>query len=75
MSDAEAAKWYRRAADKGDADAQFNLALSFRDGRGGLPVDHAEKVRYLRLAAAQGLADAESELGIAFWEGAGVARD
>ena len=44
-SDAEAAKWYRRAADKGNADAQFNLAVFFRDGRGGLPVDHAGKVR------------------------------
>jgi hypothetical protein len=75
QSDAEAATWYRRAADKGNAGARLSLAIFYRKGRGGLPVDHAELVRYLRLAAAQGDADAECELGIAFAKGEGVARD
>ncbi|WP_425592411.1 tetratricopeptide repeat protein, partial [Aggregatibacter kilianii] len=30
----EAAKWYRKAADKGYAMAQFNLGLMYRDGDG-----------------------------------------
>ena len=35
-----------------------------RDGRGGLPVDHAEKVRYLRLAAAR-VDEANAVVGLA----------
>lgn len=30
----EAAKWYRKAADKGYTMAQFNLGLMYRDGEG-----------------------------------------
>ena len=30
----EAAKWYRLAAEQGDADAQFNLGIMFERGKG-----------------------------------------
>jgi len=34
----EAAKWYKLAAQQGDADAQYNLGLMYSDGR-GVPQD------------------------------------
>jgi TPR repeat protein len=33
-NDNEAVKWYRRAADQGFADAQYNLALMYETGEG-----------------------------------------
>ena len=31
---AEAARWYRKAADQGNASAQLNLGVSYYDGQG-----------------------------------------
>jgi len=36
QDDAEAVKWYRKAAEQGDADARNALAEMRRQGRGGL---------------------------------------
>ena len=33
---AEAAAWFRRAAEQGDADAQLNLGIMYLVGRGGV---------------------------------------
>ena len=38
---AEAVKWYRLAADQGDASAQFNLGVMYDKGQ-GVPQDYAE---------------------------------
>ena len=54
--DAEAARWYRLAADQGHADAQNNLGLKYASGE-GVVEDDAEAVRWYRLAADQGLAN------------------
>lgn len=48
-----AAEWYRRAADRGHADAQYNLGFMYLLGE-GVPSDTAEGLRWLRLAADQG---------------------
>jgi TPR repeat protein len=48
---AEAIKWYRKAAEQGDARAQFNLGNMFRTGK-GVPQDYVEAHRWLNLAAA-----------------------
>ena len=42
-NDAEAVKWYRKAADQGDASGQYNLALMYDNGD-GVPEDDAEAV-------------------------------
>ena len=42
----------RAAAEQGDAEAQFNLGVRYRDGT-GVPQDDAEAVRWYRLAAEQ----------------------
>ena len=49
QTDAEAAKWYRLAADQGDADAQINLGGMYHNGR-GVPQNDAEAVKWFRLA-------------------------
>ena len=51
--EAEAAKWYRKAADKGYAAAQVSLGVIYADGR-GVPKDEAEAYKWYLLAGAKG---------------------
>ena len=71
---AKAVRWYRRAAEQGHANAQFNLGNMYFHGR-GVPEDYTEAVRWLHLAAEQGKADAQFNLGLMYEYGAGVAQD
>ena len=57
----EAVRWYRLAADQGNAEAQFSLGLRYVTGR-GVPQDDREAVRWWRLAADQGNAEAQDHL-------------
>ena len=54
QDDAEAVKWYRLAAEQGDADAQASLGWMYASGR-GVEQDDAEAVKWYRLAAEQGV--------------------
>jgi len=47
---AEAAKWFRKAAEQGDARAQFNLGGMYGQGQ-GVPQDYVEAHMWLNLAA------------------------
>ena len=49
----EAAKWYRKAAEQNDADAQYNLAICYERGD-GVAEDWVEAYKWLLLAARQG---------------------
>ena len=49
---AEAAKWYRIAAELGDAAAQLNLGIMYFHGR-GVPQDYVESHKWLNLAASR----------------------
>ncbi len=49
---AEAVKWYRKAADKGDAAAQLNLGIMYYHGR-GVAQDYVEGHQWLNLAASR----------------------
>jgi TPR repeat protein len=53
----EAVKWYHKAAEQGDASAQFNLGWCFNNGR-GVAEDPVEVVKWYRKAAEQGNARA-----------------
>ncbi len=72
--DAEAAKWYRRAAEQGDAHAQFNLGALAMAGR-GTPQNDAEAAAWFRRAAEQGDSLAQFNLGTMYCNGRGVAQD
>ena len=45
----QAVTWYRKAADQGDATAQFNLAILYDNGE-GVPKDYAEAYSWYNLA-------------------------
>ena len=49
---AEAVKWYRLAAEQGDAASQFNLGLKYGKGE-GVPQDYVEAHKWLNLAASR----------------------
>ncbi len=50
---AAAARWYRRAAEQGNAVAQIRLARQYADGV-GLPRDDVQGFKWLTVAAARG---------------------
>jgi len=70
----EAAKWFRKSAEAGDADAQFNLGIMYRNGE-GVEKDHVEAVKWYRKAAEAGFANAQFNLGLMYREGEGVEQD
>jgi TPR repeat protein len=71
-SDAEAIKWYRKAAEQDDAVAQFDLGVMYDKG---VSPNHAEAALWYRLAAEHGLAGAQFNLGMMYVEGQGVPQD
>ena len=52
QNDAEAAQWYRLAADHGLAGAQFNLGMMYAEGQ-GVSQDYVQAHMWLNLAASQ----------------------
>ena len=71
---AEAATWFRQAADQGDAGAQSALGHMYYDGE-GVPQDYAEATMWFRQAADQDYAGAQSFLGLMYYDGKGVPQD
>ena len=74
QNDAEAAKWYRRAADMGHAGAQDALGYSYATGR-GVPQSYTEALKWYRRAAEQGNSDSMNAIGGLYEFGRGVPRD
>ena len=71
---AEAAKWFHKAAEQGDAEAQYALGVMYGNGN-GVTQDSAEAVKWHRKAAEQGNAFAQGNLGLAYYNGWGVTQD
>ena len=71
---AEAARWYRKAAEAGEPEAALALARILRDGDGVDP-DPAGAVGLLALAAEAGSPEAQYELAQLYADGNGVAAD
>ncbi len=74
QDDAEAAKWFARAAEQGDALAQYNLGASFAQGT-GVKQDPDLAAKWFRRAAMQGMAIAQLNLGLLYASGNGVPKD
>ena len=70
----EAVKWYRLAADQGDADAQTNLGTMYYFGK-AVPQDYGEAMKWYRLAAEQGVAGAQYNLGGMYANSLGVRQN
>jgi len=58
---------WRPLAEKGDADAQFNLGQAYRLGR-GVPINLAAAKTWFERAAGQGHVDAETTLGLLLFQ-------
>ena len=71
----EAMRLWRRAAELGNAEAQFRLALDGYDQGRGLAQNYEEAAIWYRKAAEQGRADAQSSLGFLYLCGRGVKKD
>src|SRR5260221_345140 len=72
--DGEAVKWWHKAADQGDAEAQHSLARCYIKGE-GVVKNNIEAVKWLRKAADQGHAGAQQYLGACYAKGDGVNKD
>ena len=64
----------RKAAEQGNAAAQFDLGLIYNGGD-GVTRDYAEAAKWFRMAAEQGHASAQFYVGLMYRDGQGVARN
>jgi len=65
---------YKANAERGDAEAQFNLGYCYDAGR-GVAKDYVEAVKWYRKAARQNFPPAQFNLGYCYANGQGVAKD
>jgi hypothetical protein len=71
-----AAQWYRRAAERGHAAAEYRMAVGYAFGLGDLPKDEAESLNWLRRSACHGHKKAMKMLSGAYERGKlGLAPD
>ncbi len=64
----------KKAAEQGNASAQYDLGLHYADGR-GVAKNDAEAAKWYLKAATQGNANAQFELGYMYENGKGIAKD
>ena len=67
-------KWYKLAAEQGDADAQTQMGFMYNKGK-GVPQNDKTAVKWWTLAAEQGNALAQGNLGAGYAFGRGVLKD
>ncbi|MGE0239827.1 MAG: tetratricopeptide repeat protein [Parvibaculaceae bacterium] len=70
----EASKWYGKAADQGNADAQFKLATLFHEGGPGLKKSPERAAKLYEAAAKQDHVEAQNWLGYCYQHGLGVGQ-
>ncbi len=66
-------KWIPLAST-GNAEAQFNVGLMYKDGD-GVPQDYAKTAECYRKAAEQGYPNAQYNLGVLYQLGEGISHD
>jgi uncharacterized protein len=72
--EAEAVKWYRKAAEQNHAYAQYKMGLSYYQGI-GVAKDYEAAVKWYRKAAELNLPVAQFTLGVCCAVGQGVAQE
>jgi hypothetical protein len=71
---AQAAVWWRKAAEQGNVESQGNLGVLYFNGQ-GVPQSYVEAASWYRKAAEQGNAEAQHNLGLLYSNGEGVQKD
>jgi len=74
LSEQKAVMWLAKAAEQGDAKAQFNLGVMYDAGQ-IVAQNDVEALKWYRQAATQGDAKAQFNLGVMYSTGRGVAQD
>lgn len=59
----EAVKWFTKAAEQGDSEAQYILGNAYHNGKYGLKPDHNEAIKWYTKAVEQGNVNAMFHLG------------
>jgi uncharacterized protein len=70
----QAAFWYQKAADQGNANGQYNLGVMYDNGR-GVAQDYKQAAFWYQKAADQEDALGQYNLGIMYFKGDGVAQN
>lgn len=70
----EAVRWFRQAADQGNARAQMDMGIDYENGR-GVEQDFGQALNWYRKSADQGNMAAEYFLGRLYQNGKGVDKD
>lgn len=70
----KAVEWFQKAAEQGNADAQYKLGLHYRAGN-GVEKSAEKAAEWFQKAAEQGKADAQYNLGLCYSLGEGIIRD
>jgi TPR repeat protein len=73
QDNAEAAKWYRAAADRGDPQAQYNLGLAYAKGE-GVEQDNISAHAWFNIAASRFAASDAGNRNLAISNREAVAR-
>lgn len=71
---AQAAAWFKKAAEKGEHNAQNVLGEMYRAGE-GVPRDPVAAAKWFQISANGGLADAQRSYAMALMSGEGAQRD
>jgi TPR repeat protein len=74
-NESEALKWYRLAAEGGDALGAYLYGAALARGLGGTEKNAAEAARWFQVAAGQSIGPAQVALGLLYAGGDGVAKD
>lgn len=65
---------FKPLAEHGNAQAQYNIGMMYRQGK-GMPQDDKEAAAWLSKAAEQGYVEAQENLAVLYSQGRGVAQD
>ena len=71
----EATKWYRKAADQGNAEAMFRLGRIVSEGAQGVKKSPELAAKLYESAAKQGHVEAENWLGYSYEHGLGIQQN
>ena len=75
MSDAKAVHWWKKSAQQGNPLAQYDLAIAYHEGKGGLKKSSKKAVEWFRKSAEQSEMRSQYNLGIAYYNGLGIKKD
>ncbi len=74
VNDAEAFKWFQKAAEQGHALSQFNMGVMYAKGR-SVEQDYNEAFVWYKRAAEQGDVSSQATISMMYMKGVGIEKD